>query len=131
MSPPFLSSRFRSIAARGLDYASRAAVVREAIFYEVIPTAETVASAPRQNGQFEAVLSDDSKTPDRAVSDKKKRKKGYSMAAALLDCARFRVGGMDRCKSQRTRVCRCARAYTHVHVYGADMGVCVAIMALA
>lgn len=49
---------------------------------------ETIASAPRRNGQFEAVLSGDSKTLDRARWAIKKR---YSMAAALLDCARFRV----------------------------------------
>lgn len=50
---------------------------------------ETIASAPRRNGQFEAVLSGDSKTLDRARWAIKKKR--YSTAAALLDCARFRV----------------------------------------
>jgi len=71
---------------------------------------ETIASAPRRNGQFEAVLSVDSKTLDRARWAIKKK---YSMAAALLDCARFRVEsgwivvnhvGVCVC------VCVCARA---------------------
>jgi len=46
----------------------------------------------------------------------KREEKGYSMAGALLDRARFKVDGMDRCKSPRARArvcvhaCICARA---------------------
>jgi len=50
---------------------------------------ETIASASGRNGQFEAVLSDDSKTLDRARWAIKK--KIFDGGRFILDCARFRV----------------------------------------
>lgn len=84
---PFLSSRFRSIAARGLDYAGRRVgrARRDRpwsdFFYKVIPTAKPSASMPgeREGGEggetansrlfYPAIRK---RSIARAVSDKKK-----------------------------------------------------------
>lgn len=63
---------------------------------------ETIASAPRQNGQFEAVLSGDSKTLDRARWAIKKRKI-FGERAALFDCIRFRIDAGWIAVNQRVR----------------------------
>jgi len=92
-------------------------LVREVIFYRVIRRIDGAEAKRPIRG---CVLSVDSKTLDRArvASGGKKEEekgrgkgeeKGYSRAGALLDRARFRVDGMDRCKSPRARADNGAR----------------------
>jgi len=94
--------------------------VRGAIFYRVIRIRRNRRIGAEAKRPIRGcVLSVDSKTLDRARTRSGGKKeeageeKGYSMAGALLDRARFKVDGMDRCKS-RARACidayMCVRA---------------------